>query len=269
MTLDTKIHPLAVVEPGAKLGVGVTVGPFCTIGAHVELGDHSALISHVSLAGRTRIGSEARIFPFASIGHIPQDLKYHGEESTLEIGDKCMIREGVTMNPGTEGGGMITRVGHHCTFLANAHVAHDCVVGNHVIFSNNVMLAGHCQVGDYAILGGGAAVHQFCRIGAHAFIGGLSGVENDVIPYGIALGNRAHLAGLNMVGLKRRGFSREAIQDIRRAYRLLFAEEGTLQERIEDVATDFADDTIVVEILDFLRSVGNRSVCTPRDSKEG
>jgi UDP-N-acetylglucosamine acyltransferase len=138
-----------------------------------------------------------------------------------------------------------------------------------VIFSNNVMLAGHCHVGDYAILGGGAAVHQFCRIGAHAFIGGLSGVENDVIPYGIALGNRAHLAGLNMVGLKRRGFSREAIQDIRRAYRLLFAEEGTLQERIEDVAGDFAADPIVSEIIEFLRAAGNRSICTPRDSKEG
>ena len=269
MTRETQIHPLSVVEPGAKLGAGVKIGPFCTIGPHVELGDNSELVSHVAIAGRTRIGTQARIFPFSSIGHIPQDLKYHGEESVLEIGDKCLIREGVTMNPGTEGGGLVTRVGHHCTFLANAHVAHDCIVGNHVIFSNNVMLAGHCQVGDYAILGGGAAVHQFCRIGAHAFIGGLSGVENDVIPYGIALGNRAHLAGLNMVGLKRRGFSREAIHDIRRAYRLLFAEEGTLQERIEDVANDFAEDAIVAEILDFLRAAGNRSICTPRDSKEG
>jgi len=173
------------------------------------------------------------------------------------------------MNPGTEGGGLVTRVGNNSTFLASSHVAHDCHVGNHVIFSNNVMLAGHCHVGDYAILGGGAAVHQFCRIGSHAFIGGLSGVENDVIPYGIALGNRAHLAGLNMVGLKRRGFSREAIQDIRRAYRLLFAEEGTLQERIEDVAGDFAADPIVSEIIEFLRAAGNRSICTPRDTKEG
>ena len=268
MVEQTTIHPLAVVEAGAKLGVGVTIGPFCTVGPDVELGDHSELVSHVSLAGHTKIGAHARIFPFASIGHIPQDLKYRGEESVLEIGTHCMIREGVTMNPGTEGGGLVTRVGNHATFLANAHVAHDCHVGNHVIFSNNVMLAGHCHVGDYAILGGGAAVHQFCRIGAHAFIGGLSGVENDVIPYGIALGNRAHLAGLNMVGLKRRGFSREAIQDIRRAYRLLFAEEGTLQERIEDVANDFADDAIVSEILDFLRAAGSRSICTPRDSKE-
>ena len=267
MNQTTQIHPMSVVDSSAKLGVSVVIGPFCTVGPHVELGDGSELVSQVSISGRTKIGAGARIFPFASIGHIPQDLKYHGEESTLEIGTKCMIREGVTMNPGTEGGGLVTRVGDRCTFLANSHVAHDCIVGNDVIFSNNVMLAGHCQVGDFAILGGGAAVHQFCRIGAHAFIGGLSGVENDVIPYGIALGNRAYLAGLNMVGLKRRGFSREAIQDIRRAYRLLFAEEGTLQERIEDVQADFAEDPIVVEILAFLRASGTRSVCTPRDSK--
>ncbi len=269
MSQETRIHALSVVDPSAKLGVGVTIGPFCTIGSDVELGDGSELVSHVALSGRTKVGPQARIFPFASIGHIPQDLKYHGEESVLEIGANCLIREGVTMNPGTEGGGLVTRVGDRCTFLANSHVAHDCIIGNDVIFSNNVMLAGHCHVGDYAILGGGSAVHQFCRIGAHAFIGGLSGVENDVIPYGIALGNRAHLAGLNMVGLKRRGFSREAIQEIRRAYRLLFAEEGTLQERIEDVANDFEKDPIVVEIVDFLRDSGTRSVCTPRDSKEG
>jgi UDP-N-acetylglucosamine acyltransferase len=269
MSQETHIHPLSVVDPKAKLGFGVTIGPFCTIGPDVELGDGSELVSHVALAGRTKIGPLAKMFPFASIGHIPQDLKYHGEESVLEIGAKCLIREGVTMNPGTEGGGLVTRVGDRCTFLANSHVAHDCIIGNDVIFSNNVMLAGHCHVGDFAILGGGSAVHQFCRIGAHAFIGGLSGVENDVIPYGIALGNRAHLAGLNMVGLKRRGFSREAIQEIRRAYRLLFAEEGTLQERIEDVANDFEKDPIVVEIVDFLRASGTRSVCTPRDSKEG
>jgi len=266
MSSETQIHALAVVDPRAKLGLRVKIGPFCMIGPDVELGDDSELISHVAIAGRTSIGARAKIFPFASIGHIPQDLKYHGEESALKIGSDCMIREGVTMNPGTEGGGLLTSVGNHCVFLANSHVAHDGKVGNHVIFSNNVMLAGHCEVGDYAILGGGAAVHQFCRIGAHAFIGGLSGVENDVIPYGIAIGNRAHLAGLNIVGLKRRGFSREIIHDIRRAYRLLFAEEGTLQERIEDVATDFGSDHTVVEILDFLRGAGSRSVCTPRDA---
>lgn len=265
----TTIHPTAIVEPGAVLGDGVRIGPYCMVGADVSLGEGSELISHVVLAGRTTIGPRARIFPFASIGHQPQDLKYHGEPSTLTIGADCMIREGVTINPGTEGGGMTTTVGDRCVFLAHSHVAHDCHVANGVIFSNNVMLAGHCTVGDFAIIGGGAAVHQFCRIGAHAFIGGLSGVENDVIPYGIALGNRAHLAGLNIVGLKRRGFSREVIHDIRRAYRLLFADEGTLQERVEDVAQEFATHTVVNEILDFIRAGGNRSICTPRDLHEG
>ncbi len=263
------IHPSSVVDPAAKLGEGVVIGPFCVVGPDVSLGDGCELISHAVVAGRTTIGPKARIFPFASIGHQPQDLKFKGEPSTLTIGANCTIREGVTMNPGTEGGGLATIVGDNCTFLANAHVAHDCIVSNSVIFSNNVMLAGHCKVGDFAIIGGGAAVHQFCRIGAHAFIGGLSGVENDVIPYGIAIGNRAHLAGLNIVGLKRRGFDREVIHDIRRAYRLLFADEGTLQERVEDVATEFAQRETVHEILAFIREGGNRSICTPRDAHEG
>ncbi|WP_406857520.1 acyl-ACP--UDP-N-acetylglucosamine O-acyltransferase [Alsobacter sp. KACC 23698] len=269
MTAMAHIHPTAIIEPGAELGADVRVGPFCMVGSQVRLGDGSELISHVVLAGRTTIGPRARIFPFASIGHQPQDLKYHGEPSTLTIGSDCMIRESVTMNPGTEGGGLQTVVGDRCVFLTGSHVAHDCKVGDNVIFSNNVMLAGHCTVQDFAIIGGGAAVHQYCRIGAHAFIGGLSGVENDVIPYGIALGNRAHLAGLNIVGLKRRGFSRETIHDIRKAYRLLFADEGTLQERVEDVANSFEDHGVVHEILDFIRAGGSRSICTPRDAHEG
>ena len=267
--MTAAIHPSAIVDPQARLGEGVRIGPYCMVGADVSLGEGCELISHVVVTGRTTIGPRTRLFPFASIGHQPQDLKFHGEPSTLTIGADCMIREGVTMNPGTEGGGLTTVVGDRCVFLANAHVAHDCQVGDAVIFSNNVMLAGHCKVGNFAILGGGSAVHQFCRIGAHAFIGGLSGVENDVIPYGIAIGNRAHLAGLNIVGLKRRGFSREVIHDIRRSYRLLFADEGTLQERVEDVGTEFASHTVVNEILAFIREGGNRSICTPRDAQEG
>ena len=260
------IHPLSVVDPAAQLGANVTVGPFCTVGPHAVLGDGVELLSHAVVAGRTTIGARTKVFPFASIGHQPQDLKFHGEPSTLEIGADCLIREGVTMNPGTEGGGMVTKVGDRCTCLATAHVAHDCIVGNDVIFSNNVMLAGHCSVGDFAIIGGGAAVHQFCRIGSHAFIGGMSAVENDVIPYGIAIGNRAHLAGLNIVGLKRRGFDRDVIHAIRRAYRLLFADEGTLQERMDDVENEFSAHATVHEIIGFIRQGGNRSVCTPRDA---
>jgi UDP-N-acetylglucosamine acyltransferase len=261
-------HPTAVIEAGAKLGAGVKIGPYCVVGAEVALGDGVELVSHVAVAGRTTVGPRTRIFPFASIGHQPQDLKYKGEPSRLTIGADCLIREGVTINPGTEGGGMLTTVGDRCAFLANSHVGHDCHVGNDVVFSNNVMLAGHCNVGDFAILGGGAAVIQFARVGAHAFLGGMSGLENDLIPYGMALGNRAHLSGLNIVGLQRRGFSRTDIHDLRRAYRLLFADEGTLIERMDDVAEEFAKHPIVQEILEFIRAGGKRSLCTPRDAAE-
>jgi UDP-N-acetylglucosamine acyltransferase len=266
--LAPSIHISACVEPSAQLGAGVEIGPFCHVGPNVVLGDSVRLISHVSIAGFTHIGARTRVFPFASIGHEPQDLKYRGEPVRLTIGEDCLIREGVTMNPGTAGGGSHTRVGARCVFLANAHVAHDCSLGADIILSNNVMLGGHCQIGDFVIISGGAAAHQFVRIGAHAFIGGLAGVENDVIPYGIALGNRAALAGLNIVGLKRRGFSRESIHDLRRAYRALFAPEGTLKERVEDVAAEFAAHTEVQQILDFLREGGERAICMPRAGKE-
>lgn len=256
---------MAVVDPGAKLGAGVTVGPFCTVGPDVELGEGVKLISHVAVAGRTTIGPRTRVFPFASLGHEPQDLKYKGEASTLSIGADCTIREGVTMNPGTEGGSLATVVGDKCVFLANAHVAHDCRIGNGVIFSNNVMLAGHCSVGDYVIMGGGAAAHQFVRIGHHAFIGAMSGLAGDVIPYGMAINQQreAHLSGLNIIGLKRRSFSREEIHELRRAYRLLFANEGTLKERVEDVAAEFEAHPLIHEILDFIREGNDRSICVP------
>jgi UDP-N-acetylglucosamine acyltransferase len=259
------IHPMAVVEKGAKISEGVTIGPFCTVGADVVLAEGVQLISHVAVAGRTTIGARTRVFPFASLGHEPQDLKFKGEPSTLSIGADCTIREGVTMNPGTEGGTMATVVGDRCTFLANAHVAHDCKIGHGVIFSNNVMLAGHCTVGDFVIMGGGAAAHQFVRIGHHAFVGAMSGVGSDVIPYGMAITQEreAHLSGLNIIGLKRRGFSREDIHELRRAYRLLFANEGTLKERVEDVATEFETHPHIHEILDFIREGGERSICVP------
>ncbi|MDJ1156779.1 acyl-ACP--UDP-N-acetylglucosamine O-acyltransferase [Chelatococcus sp. SYSU_G07232] len=262
------IHPTAIVEDGAILGEGVRIGPYCHVGPEVRLGDGCELVSHAVVAGRTTIGPRTRIFPFASIGHQPQDLKYHGEPSTLTVGADCIIREGVTMNPGTEGGGLATVVGDRCAFLANSHVGHDTRVGSNVVLSNNVMLAGHVTVGDYVIIGGGAAVIQFARVGSHAFVGGMSGLENDLIPYGMALGNRAHLSGLNIVGLQRRGFSREDIHNLRRAYRLLFADEGTLMERVEDVASEFEQHPIVHEILDFIRAGGRRSICTPRETHE-
>jgi UDP-N-acetylglucosamine acyltransferase len=265
---EAEVHPTAIVEDGARLAAGVKIGPFCVVGKDVTLGERVELLSHVVIAGMTGIGAGTRIFPFASIGHQPQDLKYKGEPCSLEIGSDCIIREGVTMNPGTEGGGSVTTVGNGCAFLANSHVGHDCRVGDGVIFSNNVMLAGHCTVGDYAIIGGGAAVIQFARIGHQAFVGGMSGLEHDLIPYGMALGNRAYLSGLNIVGLQRRGFSRTDIHDLRRAYRLLFAAEGTLVERMEDVAQEFAGHPTVEEILAFIRAGGKRSLCTPKNGAE-
>jgi UDP-N-acetylglucosamine acyltransferase len=256
------VHPTAIVEAGAELADDVEIGPFCVVGANVKLAAGVALMSHVVIAGRTSIGARTCVYPFASIGHQPQDLKYKGEPSSLTVGADCIIREGVTMNPGTAGGGMHTVVGDNCAFLANSHVGHDCRVGNNVVFSNNVMLAGHCSIGDFAILGGGAAVIQFARVGAHAFLGGMSGLENDLIPYGMALGNRAQLSGLNIIGLQRRGFSREDIHTLRRAYRLLFADEGTLLERLDDVEEEF-DHPIVKEIVAFIRAGGKRSLCVP------
>jgi UDP-N-acetylglucosamine acyltransferase len=263
--MDTFIHKTAIVEDGAKIGIGSRIGPFCMVGPEVELGEGCELVSHVTVAGNTKIGARTRIFPFASIGHMPQDLKYRGEPSTLTIGSDCTLREGVTMNPGTEGGGLRTVIGDRCAFLANSHVGHDTRVGNDVILSNNVMLAGHVTVGDFVIFGGGAAVIQFARVGSHAFVGGLTGLENDLIPYGMAMGNRAHLAGLNIIGLRRRGFTREQIHEIRRAYRLLFADEGTLAERVEDVAGEFDTHPFIHEILDFIREGKDRAICTPRD----
>ena len=259
------IHPSAVVEDGAIIGEGCRIGPCCLVGPEVVLGDSCELRNHVVVAGRTTIGPRARIYPFASLGHAPQNLKYAQEPSTLSIGADCTIREGVTMNPGTAGGRMATVVGDRCLFLASSHVAHDCMVGNGVEFSSNVMLAGHCTVQDFVTVAAGAGIHQFVRIGQHAFIGGMSAVENDVIPYSTAIGNRAHLAGLNIVGLRRRGFTHEQVHDIRRAYRLLFADEGTLSERVDDVAAEFATHPFVHEILDFIRAAKDRAICTPLD----
>ncbi|MGD9535785.1 MAG: acyl-ACP--UDP-N-acetylglucosamine O-acyltransferase [Alphaproteobacteria bacterium] len=258
------IHATAIVEPGARLGADVEIGPYCVVGPDAELGDGVVLVSHVVVAGRTRVGPRTRIYPFASIGHPPQDLKYKGEPSRLEIGADNIIREHVTMNPGTAGGGLLTQVGDHCLFMIGSHVAHDCRVGNHVVMANNATLGGHVEVDDWAILGGLAAVHQFVRIGKHAIIGGMSGVENDVIPYGSAMGDRARLGGLNIVGLKRRGFDRNALHDIRRAFRLLFADEGTMVERLADVAELFPNNEPVMEIVRFIQSASDRAICQPR-----
>ena len=245
------------------MGQGVVVGPYCTVGPDVVLEEGVGLISHVVVAGRTTIGPRTTIYPFASIGMPPQDLKYKGESSRLEIGADNVIREHATMTPGTQGGGMLTRVGDNGLFMAGTHVAHDCTVGDHVVLANNASLGGHVVVDDYAILGGLAGVHQFCRIGAHSFVGAMSSVVQDVIPYGSASGDRARLVGLNIVGLRRREFSRADIQALRTAYRLLFAEEGTLSERIEDVAEMYSDSAAVMNIVAFMRADTTRAICQP------
>lgn len=265
----TDIHPTAVIAPEASLGAGVNVGPYCIIGPQVTLGDGVSLHSHVVVDGRTTIGEATKIYPFASVGLQPQDLKYKGEASTLIIGARNQIREHVTMNPGTEGGIMETRVGDDCLFMIGSHVAHDCVIGNHVIMANNATLGGHVEVGDYAIIGGLAAVHQFVRIGAHAMVGGMSGVEQDLIPYGSAMGERARLRGLNLVGLQRRDFSRNDIHTLRTAYRLLFAQEGTLSERVDDVVDMYGDSSAVMEIVEFIRAETSRAVLQPKSANGG
>lgn len=259
-----EIHPTALIEKGAKLAEGVKVGPYSIVGAQVELGPGVELVSHVVVAGRTRIGEKTRVYPFASLGGPPQHLRYAGEDVSLEIGARNTIREHVTVNLGTPFGRGQTVLGNDCFLMAGAHIAHDCIVGNHVVFTNNAMIAGHVEVGDHVNLGGASAVHQHVRIGAHAMVGGLSGLENDLIPYAICLGDRAELAGLNIVGLKRRGFSREAIHTLRRAYRDLFSEGGTLERRILAAEADYADSPEVMAIVRFLKSEGNRGVCLPR-----
>jgi UDP-N-acetylglucosamine acyltransferase len=265
------IHPTAIVAPGARLADDVAIGPYCVVGEHVVLGPAVCLKSHVVVEGRTTIGARTRVFPFASIGHEAQDLKYAGEPSSLEIGHDNTIREHVTINPGTAGGGMVTRIGNHCVLMVGAHVAHDCQVGDHVILVNNATLGGHVVIEDHAILGGLSAVHQFVRIGRHAMIGGMSGVERDVIPYGLVMGDRARLTGINIIGMQRRGFSREDIQGLRSAYEFLFSADGTLNDRVNEAAERFGDIGPVDEIIAFIRADSARAICrpaTPADAKE-
>lgn len=265
----TKIHPSAVVEDGAVLGADVVIGPFCHVGANVQLGDGVELKSHAVVAGHTKVGPNTAIYPFASVGHQAQDLKYRGEKATLEIGARCLVREGVTLNAGTEGGGGKTVIGDNCAFLANSHVGHDSILGNNIILSNNVMIAGHVTVQDNVIFGGGAAVIQFTRIGANAFVGGLAGLENDLIPFGMVTGNRARLQGLNLVGLKRHGYPRDQIHALRNAYKGLFeSAEGTLKSRAEAMREAFPDQPLVKQLVEFILSEEDRKFCTPRSGQD-
>jgi UDP-N-acetylglucosamine acyltransferase len=260
------IHPTAIVHEGAKFAISSKVGPFCIVGEGVELGENVELVSHVSIVGRTVVGDGTKIFPFAAIGHDPQDLKYAGESSRITIGKNNKIREHVTIHPGTSGDKMETKIGDNCLFMVAAHVAHDCVVGNNVILANNATLAGHVHVGDFAIVGGLSAVHQFVRIGAHAIIGGMSGIASDIIPYGSASGERAGLVGLNLIGLKRRSFSKEDINNLRKVYNILFLENyDSFDKRIKDVEEEYSQNECVSEVIRFLKENELRSICFPKD----
>ncbi len=261
--MSNYIHPTAIIEDGAKIAASARVGPYCIISAEAVLGENVTLHSHVNISGITHIGSGSTVFPFASLGTQPQDLKFSGEKSELIIGKNNTIREHVTMNPGTQHGAMKTVIGDNGLFMMGAHVAHDCVVGNNVIMANNATLAGHVTVGNFAVLGGLSAVHQFVRIGEHAVIGGMSGVESDVIPYGRVKGERAFLAGLNLIGLERRGFNKDDIRQLQRAFNQLFGEEGTFEQRLDIISTDFAHDNLIMSIVDFARAKTKFPLCQP------
>jgi UDP-N-acetylglucosamine acyltransferase len=254
------IHPSAIVARGAELGEGVRIGPYCSVGANVVIEDGAELISHVVVDGHTRIGPDVVLYPFCTVGLAPQDLKYQGQPTRCEIGARTQVREHCTIHRGTVTGRGITRVGADCLLMAVAHVAHDCTVGDHVIIANNAVMGGHVGIGDHAVIGGAAAIHQFVRIGRAAMIGGVSGVEADVIPFGSVIGNRARLAGLNVIGLKRRGFDKAQIQLLHNAFRDLFRREGVFARRLADVRSQYGNEALIAEVLAFVDAPSHRGL---------
>ncbi|MBD1205101.1 MAG: acyl-ACP--UDP-N-acetylglucosamine O-acyltransferase [Rhodobacteraceae bacterium] len=260
---EARIHPSAVVETGAVIGAGCDIGPFSVIGPEVVLKDRVVVKSHAVVTGWTEVGEESVIFPFATVGEVPQDLKYKGEKTRLVIGRRCRIREAATLNVGTEGGGGVTRLGDDVLVMTGAHVGHDAQIGNRVILVNHVAIAGHCVLGDDVIVGGLSGVHQFVRIGQGAIIGAVTMVTNDVIPYGLVQAPRGELDGLNLVGLKRRGVERGEITALRAAYQMLAQGEGTFLDRARKLA-DETDSAYVREVTEFILSASDRSFLTPK-----
>lgn len=254
------IHPTAIVAPGAVVEDGARIGPWCHVGGSATIGAGAELISHVVVDGRTRIGEGARLFPFSTVGLAPQDLKYKGEDTECVVGARTLVRENVTINRGTVTGTGITKVGDDCLLMATVHVAHDCDIGRGVVIANNVMMGGHVSIGDNSVVGGGAAIHQFSRIGRGAMIGGMSGVEADVIPFGTVLGNRAHLAGLNVIGLRRRGYDRAQIHAVRQAFRILFRNPGVFADRVAEARAELGDEPLVAELLAFIDTPSKRGL---------
>jgi UDP-N-acetylglucosamine acyltransferase len=260
---STSIHPSAIVEKGAQLGAGVRIGPFCHVGGDARLGDNVNLISGVTVLGATTIGDGTVVYPQAVLGGAPQNNKHTGGRTTLTIGRNCVIREAATMHTGSDTGHGTTSVGDNGMFMAYTHVAHDCVVGNNVTFANNASLSGHCEVGDNVIISGMTAVHQFVRVGHHAFLGGMSAIVGDVIPYGMAVGNRAHLRGYNVIGIKRSGLPRSELLALRKAYRMIFDRAHPVAENLETASTVFSGSQAVADVIEFMTSRGKRYFTVP------
>ena len=256
------IHNSSVISKKAKIGTNVKIGPFCNIGDSVQLDDGVELISNVHIEGNTRIGKGTKIFPFASIGTAPQDLKYNNEQNSLLIGERNTIREYVTINPGTAGGGGQTIIGNDCLFMISSHVAHDCRVGNNVIIANNVPLGGHVTIEDSVVIGGNSAVQQFTRIGRLAMIGGMTGVLKDVIPFGLSIGNRNYLQGLNLIGLRRKNYENKKIMDLDKAYKEIFSSKK-MHENLSKIESEFKGNELVKEVINFIAKDKKRAICSP------
>ena len=256
------IHNTSVIDKKAEIGKNVKIGPFCYIGPKVHLSDNVELISNVHIEGSTKIGRATKIFPFASIGTIPQDLKYKGEDNNVEIGENNMIREYVTINPGTSGGGGKTIVGNNCLLMISSHIAHDCKVGNNVVIANNVPLGGHVTIEDSVVIGGNSAVQQFTRIGRLAMIGGMTGVLKDVIPFGLSFGNRNYLQGINLIGLRRKKYENKKIIELDKAYKKIFS-TNSLHENLSKINGEFKGNELVQEVTNFIEKDKKRPICAP------
>ena len=256
------IHKTSVFDNKSKIASSAKVGPYTVIGPNVEIGNDVEIHSHVNISGNTKIGDGTKIFPFASIGTDPQDLKYKGENTKLEIGKNNKIREYVTINPGTSGGGELTKIGDNCLFMISSHIAHDCNIGNNVIIANNVPLGGHVTIEDNVVIGGNSAVQQFTRIGKLAMIGGMTGVLNDVIPFGLSIGNRNYLQGLNLIGLRRSNYDNKDILGLIEAYKEIFLTEN-LNENLSKLNGAFKENPLVKEVINFITKDKKRSICTP------
>ncbi len=256
------IHKSAIIDKEAKISQSANIGPYCVIGPNVQIDDETNIESHVNLSGHTKIGKNNKIYSFASIGSNPQDLKYKGEKTELVIGDNNVIREYVTANPGTSGGGGITNIGNNNLLMIGAHIAHDCVIGNNVVVANNAAIAGHAEINDDVIIGGNCGVQQFARIGKMAMIGGMTGVSRDVIPYGLSFGNRNYLDGINLIGLRRRNVPNKEILTLTEAYKEIFKTEN-LHDNLSKLTDVFKENSYVKEVVDFINKDKKRPICTP------